>query len=96
MQQLDVERFNLRMLNDMEVKEQYEVKISNKTVALENLDDSGGGGGGGDDDDDDDDDDDVDISRGWESIRKNIKVSATELNNLSYGLIKSAQNYWIK
>jgi len=28
-------------------------------------------------DDDDDDDDEVDIDRTWESIRKNIKTSAT-------------------
>jgi hypothetical protein len=36
----------------VEVKEQYQVKISNMFAALENLDD-----------DDDDDDDDVDINR---------------------------------
>jgi hypothetical protein len=36
---------------------------------LENLDD---------DDDDDGDHHDVDISRAWESIRENMKASATE------------------
>jgi len=41
----------------VEVKEPYQVKISGRFVALENLDD------------DDDDDDDMDISRAWESIR---------------------------
>jgi hypothetical protein len=32
-----VERFNLRKLNYVEVKEQQQVKISNKFAALENL-----------------------------------------------------------
>jgi len=32
-----VERFNLRKQNDVEVKEQYQVKISNRFAALENL-----------------------------------------------------------
>jgi hypothetical protein len=40
----------------MEVKEKYQVNISNRFAALENLD-----GGGGDDD--------VDINRAWGSIR---------------------------
>jgi hypothetical protein len=53
----NMERFNHKMLYDMEVKERYEVKISNRSVALGNLND------------DDDDDDDVDISKAWESIR---------------------------
>jgi hypothetical protein len=39
--------FNLRKLNDVEVKEQYQVKISNKFAVLEDLND--------DDDHDDDD-----------------------------------------
>jgi hypothetical protein len=51
-----MERLNIKKLNDMEVKEQYQVKISYRFAALEELDD----------DDDDDDDDDVDISRAWE------------------------------
>jgi hypothetical protein len=46
-----VERFNLQKASDVAVKEQYQVKISNRFAALENLDD--------DDDDDDDDGDDV-------------------------------------
>jgi hypothetical protein len=37
----------------VEIKEQYQVKISNRFAALENLDD------------DNDDDDDVDINRVW-------------------------------
>jgi hypothetical protein len=32
-----MERFNLKLVNDMEVKEQYQVKISNRFVAFENL-----------------------------------------------------------
>jgi hypothetical protein len=35
----DVERFNLKKLSDVEDKEEYNVKISNRFVALENLDD---------------------------------------------------------
>ena len=36
----DVERFNLRKLNELEVKKQYQVKIPNRFAALENLNDS--------------------------------------------------------
>jgi hypothetical protein len=50
---------NLNKLNDVEVKEQYHVKISYRFAAFGSLDDGGGG-------------DDVDISKAWESIRKNI------------------------
>ena len=39
-QKCDVERFNLRKLNELEVRKQYEIKISNKFAALENLNDS--------------------------------------------------------
>jgi hypothetical protein len=61
-----MEKFHLKILNGVEVKEQYHVKITNGFAALENLDD------------DDDDDDDMDISRTWVSIRGNMKTSATE------------------
>jgi hypothetical protein len=57
-----MKRFNLKKSNDVEVKKQYQVKISNRFEALENLDD----------------DDDVDIKRTWESIRENKKPSATK------------------
>jgi hypothetical protein len=30
----DIERFSLKKLNDVEVKEQYQVKISNRFAAL--------------------------------------------------------------
>jgi hypothetical protein len=39
---MDVERFNLKQLNEEEVKEQYQVTIKNKFAALENLYDNGG------------------------------------------------------
>jgi uncharacterized metal-binding protein YceD (DUF177 family) len=45
-----MERLNLQNLSNLEDKEQYQVKISNRFAALENLDD---------------DDDDVDIRRVW-------------------------------
>jgi len=69
-----MEVFNLKKLNDVEVKKQYQVKISNRFAALENLDD------------DDDDDDDVDINRIWESIIKNMRASATV--SLGYCVMK--------
>jgi hypothetical protein len=34
-----MERFNLKKLNDVKFKEQYQVKISNRFTALETLDD---------------------------------------------------------
>jgi hypothetical protein len=34
-----MQRFNLKKLNGMEVNEQYQVKISNRFAALENVDD---------------------------------------------------------
>jgi hypothetical protein len=38
-----MEIFNLKKLSDVEVHVQYEVKISNRFAALENLDVGGGG-----------------------------------------------------
>jgi hypothetical protein len=38
---MDMERFNLKNLNEEEVKEQYQFTIKNKCVGLENLDDNG-------------------------------------------------------
>jgi hypothetical protein len=37
---VDMHRFYLKKLNDAEVKEQYQVKISNRSAGLENLDDN--------------------------------------------------------
>jgi hypothetical protein len=56
-----MEKFNLKKLNDVEVKEQYQVKMSNRCAPMENLDD---------------DHDDMNINTAWESIRENIKSSA--------------------
>jgi hypothetical protein len=39
-QKFDVERFDLKKLDDVEVKEKYQVEISNKFAALEILDES--------------------------------------------------------
>ena len=36
-QKFDMERFNLRKLNELEVRKQYQIQISNKCAALENL-----------------------------------------------------------
>jgi hypothetical protein len=37
-----VERFNLRKLNELDVRRQYQITISNNFAALENLNDSEG------------------------------------------------------
>jgi hypothetical protein len=39
-QKFDLERFDLEKLDDIEVKEKYLVEISNRFVALENLDEN--------------------------------------------------------
>ena len=41
-QKFDVERFNLGKLNELEVRKQYQITISNNFSALENLNDSEG------------------------------------------------------
>jgi hypothetical protein len=38
-QKSDVERFNLRNINDLEVRKQYQIKISNRFSTMENLSD---------------------------------------------------------
>jgi hypothetical protein len=38
MQKFDMKILNIKKLNDVEVKEEYQVKISNRFAALENLD----------------------------------------------------------
>ena len=35
-----MDRFNLRKLSDLEVRKQYQIKISNRFAALENLNNS--------------------------------------------------------
>jgi len=39
-QKSDVERFNLRKLNELDVRKQYQIKISNRFSTMENLNDS--------------------------------------------------------
>ena len=39
-QKFDGERFNLRTLNEREVKKQYQIQITNRFAALENLSDN--------------------------------------------------------
>ena len=39
-QKFDLDRFNIRKLNELEVKKQYQIEISKKFAALENLSDS--------------------------------------------------------
>jgi hypothetical protein len=40
-QKIDTERFNVKKLNEGDVKEKYQLTIRNKFAALENLEDSG-------------------------------------------------------
>jgi hypothetical protein len=75
----------LEKFSDVEVKEQYQVNVSNRYTASKILDDDG--------DDDDDDDDDVYNSRTWESIRKNMKSSPTQ--SLGYCELKQHKP-WFK
>ena len=39
-QKFDVEKFNLRKINELEVTKQYQIDISNRFEALENVSDS--------------------------------------------------------
>ena len=39
-QKIDGERFNLRKLNELEVRKQYQIEISNRFAALVNLSDN--------------------------------------------------------
>jgi hypothetical protein len=39
-QNSEVERYNLRKLNELEVRKEYQIEISNRFAALENLSDS--------------------------------------------------------
>jgi len=38
-QKLDMERFNLRKLRELEVRKQYQIKFSNRLAAMENFND---------------------------------------------------------
>jgi hypothetical protein len=39
-QKINVMRFNLRKLNEMEVRKQFQIELSNRFAALENLNES--------------------------------------------------------
>ena len=39
-QQFDVKNFNLKNVSELEVRKQYQINISNRSAALENLNDS--------------------------------------------------------
>jgi hypothetical protein len=39
-QKFELERFDLKKLDDIEIKEKYQVEISNRFAALESLDES--------------------------------------------------------
>ncbi len=41
LQKFGRERFNLRRLNELEVRKQYQIEITNKFAALKNLSDDG-------------------------------------------------------
>jgi hypothetical protein len=40
-EKIDTERFNVKKLNERDVKEQYQITIRNKSAVLENLENSG-------------------------------------------------------
>ena len=58
----DREIFNLRRLNELEFRQQYQIEIAKSFAALENLSN----------------DEDIRVSRAWESSKWNINTSATE------------------
>ena len=61
---VEIYLYNLRKLNELEVRKKYQIKISNRFAALENVSDS------------------EDINRAWESVKQNIKMSATYILSL--------------
>jgi hypothetical protein len=73
-QRFDMERFNLKKLNDVECREQFRVEVSNRFAALEDLDAE------------------VEVNSAWETIRKNIKISAKE--NLGYFELKKLKPWF--
>jgi hypothetical protein len=82
-QKFHMEKFNIRKLNDMEVRKECQVEISNRFTAVEYFDD----------------DHDVGINRALKRITGSMKASAKEslgyceLKQHKYGLMKTAQNY---
>lgn len=80
---VDKERFSILKLNKVEVREQYQLQISDSSATLENLDDSRV------------------ICRAWEIMKvltfwfKRCNVGMN-VSSRSYGLMKTAQNMYIK
>lgn len=66
-QTFDIQRCNYRNQNDLEVKEQYQVKMSSRFAASEALDDNN---------------DNVDINRVWKSIRDNKKLQSQRVEDI--------------
>jgi hypothetical protein len=81
-QKFHMQIFDLGKLNDAEVKEQYQVKISNRFVALRNLDDNV----------------DINNAwkNIRENINNSAKESPGHELNMNHGLMKNVQNYYIQ
>ena len=62
-QQVNIRRFNIPKLKDVETKQQYQVEISNRFAALESSDEVGK---------------ELDVNRVRENIRDNIKIAAEQ------------------
>ena len=62
-QQVNIRRFNIPKLKDVETKQQYQVEISNRFAALESSDEVGK---------------ELDVNSVWENIRDNIKIAAEQ------------------
>jgi hypothetical protein len=73
-QNFDGGRFSLRKLHDLKVRKQYQIEITNRVAALENVSEDDG------------------INRAWESIKENIKTSATK--NLRMHEIKQQKTWF--
>jgi hypothetical protein len=69
-------RVNLKNLNDVKVREEYHISISNTFAVFENLYNYGAN------------DNDLYINRAWESARKKIKAS--DENRCHHALVETA------
>ena len=72
----DSENFELKNLKNDELRQEYQVKISNRFEVLESLDENVAT------------EEETDIDKEWETIRNTIKLSASE----SIGYLKKRQN----
>jgi hypothetical protein len=81
---MDMDRFNVKKLNEGEVKEQYQVTIKNKFSALENLKDNG----------------DINrawnaIRQNIKMLPKSVSVTVMQ-SAINHGLMRNVQNWLIK